>query len=73
MPTKITTHIQNITPDNAMNDQKKSPNESNIYHSFFPKNQTTNDKKMTSQVNTPVNKKNVTTMPIKNSITSGAP
>lgn len=73
MPTKITKHIQNMNPDSAMNDQKKSPNESNIYHSFFAKYQTTNDKKMTSQVNTPVNRKNVTAMPIRNSITSVAP
>jgi hypothetical protein len=33
--TKITTHTQNMTPDSAMNDQKKSPNESNIIFSLL--------------------------------------
>jgi hypothetical protein len=62
------TQTQNMTPDSAMNDQKKSPNESNIYHSFFAKYQTRNDKPMINQVNTPVRKKTTAITLHKNSI-----
>jgi hypothetical protein len=61
------THTQNMTPDSAMNDQKKSPNESNIYHSFFAKYQTRNDRPMTNQVSAPVKKKTIAITPHKNS------
>jgi hypothetical protein len=43
----MTTHTQNITPDSAMNDQKKSPNESNIIFSLSA-NKTMSEKQPTT-------------------------